>query len=361
MLTYHPVGMLRTSLVSLMLMILLAVSASCLTPPKQKKIAHKDDVVIMDNGDRVTGEIKKMEFGVLYLKSDRVADTLRLDWKRVMDLQSKIRYEFELMNRRFYVGVIVPAIKDHPAEILLQLDNGSMLSLNIAEIIGIREMQRAVLGRLNFALDAGFSFTSANNYAQTTVHSHLSFQKPKYSGSLDVDSLFSGERGAQNTSRHQFQIEATRVLNRKWELASLLTFLNDDQQELDLRTTVGGGVQRIFIKSNRTLFSGLIGAVYTKENYFALAESDRSNAEILTGVTFATYHFRGSELNSSILLFPSLSDPGRIRADLYVNWKWDIISDLYWRVSLTNNYDSRPPASGINNNLSLTSSVGWSF
>jgi hypothetical protein len=63
---------------------------------KKRKVEHKDDVVLMDNGDRNTGEIKKLEFGVLYLKSNRAADTLKLDWKRVMRVQSRSRYEFEI-------------------------------------------------------------------------------------------------------------------------------------------------------------------------------------------------------------------------------------------------------------------------
>jgi Protein of unknown function, DUF481 len=360
-----PVKFLASSLIVLTTF---AFSGNCfasqpLQKLKEKKVAHKNDVVVMDNSDRMTGEIKKMEFGVLYLKSDRVADTLRLDWKRVANVQSGIRYEFELKNRQFYIGTIAvnPEGIIPSGELTLTLDDGSSLHAKISEIIGIREMQRAFLGRLNLALDAGISFTSANHHTQTTVNAAISFQKPKYSGSLNVSSLFSGENGSLNTSRHEMKLAASRVLNRKWELSSLLSLLKDNQQELDLRTTVGGGLERMFVKSNRTLFSGLIGVVYTNENYFPSAESDRNNAEALTGLTFSTYRFRGSELNTSLFVFPSLSNAGRVRADLYVDWKWDIVSDLYWKVGVTNNYDSRPPSSGINNNLSVTSSVGWSF
>ncbi len=52
-------------------------------PLKKIKLKHKADVVEMENGDRNAGEIKKMEYGMLYLKSDRAADTLKLDWVRV--------------------------------------------------------------------------------------------------------------------------------------------------------------------------------------------------------------------------------------------------------------------------------------
>src|SRR5262249_45727523 len=100
---------------------------------------------------------------------------------------------------------------------------------------------------------------------------------------------------------------------------------------------------------------------YTNENYFPEAQSDRNNAEGLAGLSFSTYRFRGSELNTSVYVFPSISDPGRVRIDLHSYWKWELVKDLYWKVSLTNNYDSRPPDVARNNSLSLTSSLGWTF
>jgi hypothetical protein len=222
-------------------------------------------------------------------------------------------------------------------------------------------MQHAILGRINLSLDAGISFTSANKRTQTTINSSISFQKPKYSGTLDVNSIFSGEPGTTSTSRHELRLSADRVLTRNWEAVALTALLNDNQQDLDLRTTIGGGFMRVFAKSNRTVFSAIGGLVYTNENYFPEAGSDRKNAEILAGMNFSTYRFRASELSISFTVFPSASDPGRVRIDTDADWKWDIVEDLYWQVSMTNNYDNRPPSNGINNNLSVTSSVGWSF
>jgi len=348
--------------VSLFLVILFCNSASA-ERLKLKKMKHKDDVVIMDNGDRNTGEIKKMQFGVLYLKSDLAQDTLKLDWTRVTRVQSKSRYEFETSDYLYHIGVIKPDPENqNPAgELHIVLDNGSVVILQTAEIIGIREMQRSIVGRLNLSLDAGITFTSANDLVQTNFSLTVDFQKPKYSGQLDLISSFSGEPGDTNTSRHELELTAARVLSRKWEVVGLLDFLKDKEQELDLRTTAGGGISRTIVKTNRTFFAVLGGIVYTAEDYSAEANLDRNNAEILSGMNFSTYRFRGSELNITFLIYPSLSDPGRVRMDLDSDWKWEIVKDLYWKVSVINNFDSRPPANGINNNLSLTSSVGWTF
>jgi uncharacterized protein DUF481 len=324
------------------------------------KIKHKNDVVVMENGDRITGEIKKMEFGVLHFKSDRAVDTLKLDWERVMRLQSIGRYEFETQSKDVYIGVIAND-EVSPGDLGIILDNGSKIQFRIIEIIAVHEMGRSFLSRINLTLDAGASFTSANSRAQSNVNASALFRKPKYSGSLTVSSQFSREPGTENTERHEIQLIGNRFLKKKWDAVGLVAFLHDNQQDLDLRTTAGGGIERIFYESNRTLFYTIGGAVYTNENYFDEVKSDRNNVEALAALGLSTYRFRGSSLNATVFVFPSLSDPGRVRIDTIFYWKWDIGRDLYLKLNFLDNYDNRPPPEGINHNSSISTTVGWSF
>lgn len=330
---------------------------------KKLKQKHKNDLVVMNNGDRNTGEIKKMEFGILYLKSDLVADTLKLDWEKVIRVQSTARYEFETRTNEIHVGMITkdPEEAVPPGELEILKDDGSLVRLKIPEIISVREMGHSILSRINLSLDAGVSFTSANKRTQSNLNFSVSFQKPKYSGTLSAYSQFSGEEGVNKTARHEIQITATRFLKQKWDTVFLAAFLHDNQQDLQLRTTVGGGVQRTFYQSNRTLFYAIAGPVFTNENYFDEAQSDKKNAEFLGALGFSTYRFRGSSLNAVVSTYVSLSDPGRIRIDSNLNWKWDIVSDLYWKISFIDNYDNGPPEFGINHNLNIQSTIGWSF
>jgi hypothetical protein len=330
--------------------------------PKMK-IKHKNDVVVMENGDRITGEIKKMEFGVLHFKSDRAVDNLKLDWERVVHLQSIARYEFETQNKDVYIGIMGKdenrKAPDGKLEIIL--DDGASIELNILEVIAVHEMGRSFLTRINLTLDAGLSYTSANSRKTSTANVSALFRRPKYSASLSFNSQFSSEPGTENTERQELQFLANRYLARKWEAVGLAAFLHDNQQDLDLRTTAGGGIERIFYESNRTLFYTIGGAVYTNENYFDIARSDRNNIEALAALGLSTYRFRGSSLNTTVFIFPSLSDPGRLRIDTNFYWKWDIGRDLYFKINFLDNYDNTPPPEGINHNSSVSTSIGWSF
>src|SRR5580704_13107134 len=59
---------------------------------------QKDDVVVMKNGDKFTGEIKKLENGVLYFKAAYMVDSVQLDWSRVDHVESKDQYYVFLTN-----------------------------------------------------------------------------------------------------------------------------------------------------------------------------------------------------------------------------------------------------------------------
>jgi hypothetical protein len=50
---------------------------------------RKDDVVIMKNGDKFTGEIKALQYGELIFKSSYMKDNVHLDWKQVKTLRSQ--------------------------------------------------------------------------------------------------------------------------------------------------------------------------------------------------------------------------------------------------------------------------------
>ena len=118
-----------------------------------EKKGHKDDVVVLDNGDRLTGEIKKVQNGILYLKSDRALGTLQLDWNRVRFLQSSARYELEDVRGARPIGTISPGSIE--GRIVLILDDESAIQMSLSEILEIREMSQSFFGRLNLELDAG--------------------------------------------------------------------------------------------------------------------------------------------------------------------------------------------------------------
>ena len=65
-----------------------------------------DDVVVLKNGDRLTGEIKGLQRGELRIKSDYMAEAVRLDWARVERLESKSTFMIWLVDGKLLTDVV---------------------------------------------------------------------------------------------------------------------------------------------------------------------------------------------------------------------------------------------------------------
>ena len=154
-----------------------------------------------------------------------------------------------------------------------------------------------------------------------------------------------------------------RQLRRsKWFGFALADFLQSDQQNLDLRTTVGGGVGIDVTKTNRSIIRVLGGAVLNREKFNIESGFSRSsNGEGLAGFQYSTFRFDSTELEAKLLVFPSLSDRGRVRMTFDASVKLDLVGDLYWHSGPFWHFDSRPPADTPRYDFGISSTLGWSF
>src|SRR6476619_7611655 len=82
---------------------LLAPLLACLCSSAQAK---RKDVVIMSNGDRFTGEVKRLQNGLLYVLTDCVSDNIPLDWNQVQSVQSTATYQIVMNNGQRIEGKI---------------------------------------------------------------------------------------------------------------------------------------------------------------------------------------------------------------------------------------------------------------
>ena len=98
-------GPLRRHAWLLPILILTALAASA-TPA----LAQKTDIVVLNNGDRITGEIKGLSLGQLTY-STHAASTIYLEWPKIQSVKSDKTFEIELEDGRKLVGSVRPAAK----------------------------------------------------------------------------------------------------------------------------------------------------------------------------------------------------------------------------------------------------------
>jgi hypothetical protein len=81
------------------------ISASAICSSAEAKNL-RGDVVTMKNGDRLTGEVKSLEQGVLYIKMDYFSGSVGVDWSQVQKVKSTATYQITLSGGKRLTGTI---------------------------------------------------------------------------------------------------------------------------------------------------------------------------------------------------------------------------------------------------------------
>jgi small nuclear ribonucleoprotein (snRNP)-like protein len=66
----------------------------------------KTDVIVMKNGDRLTGEIKGLDSGVLYVNMDYILGTSSVQWSKVHHVESKQLFLVKTEDGSVYTGTL---------------------------------------------------------------------------------------------------------------------------------------------------------------------------------------------------------------------------------------------------------------
>jgi putative salt-induced outer membrane protein YdiY len=328
---------------------------------------RKDDIVIMNNGDKFTGEIKALQYGELIFKSSYMKDDVHLDWKEVKTLQSHDAFIVGLSDGKRVTGFIsretsdaADPIKDDEYKIIAE---GAAVNVAASDVIAIGQREVSFWDQLTGSINYGFDFSSGNTATTSSLGADVAYRTAKNSVQLATSSQFGSQKNTKDTNRFTFDSQYARLITNHWLVAGLFSVLKSNQQDLNLRSTYGAAMGRRLIQTDKTALTVLAGGAYNHESYVPQSGTEpvRSNAESLFGVTFSTFRFKTLNLNSQTLLFPSLSDPGRLRITSQSYLRIELVRNFYWNFQVYENYDTRPPINAPKNDLGLTTSLGWTF
>lgn len=321
---------------------------------------RKDDVVIMKNGDRFTGEIKKIENGILYFKSDYMASPVQLDWARVARLESQDHYNVYFSNGQRDIGLLKRADDETSFSIGA---NRPATQVRPEQIVTVFPAEQNFLAQLTGSIDYGFSFTSGNNATQSSLSSSVSYFSAKWRLQASGSSVFNSQTGSERSGRNNLDYMYLRSVTQHWFIGGNGSFLNSEQQNLKLRTTLGGGLGRDFIKSGTAGLFILGGVVMSRERYSS-TEGDSPAKEGIEGqlqLRFTKSTFIKTQVDGNLTAYPNLTTPGRIRLGGEFGLRIELVRNLYLKLSIYENFDNRPPVNAKKNDFGTNTSIGWTF
>ena len=324
---------------------------------------RNDDVVILKNGDRLTGEVKGLQRGELTFKASYMAESVRLDWSKVERLESRGNYQIFLTDGRLFTdSVQVTSSNPQGTQNFLIGEQNNATRVRQIDVVRLTPVESDFWSRLDGTVDLGFSFTSGNDQYQTQFAASTTYRRSNDVTRVSVESVFSGQTDGSSTARKQFTVDYRKKLSTNWYAGGLFDMLSSDQQSLDLRTSVGGFLGRTIKQTERTSLAAFAGLVGTHEKYSVVIDQEqRTNADAMAAIDFQTFRFKTTDVSSSFIVFPSLTVPGRVRMQAKSSLRFELFKDLYWGFNVYENFDSKPPLRADKNDLSISTSVGWKF
>jgi putative salt-induced outer membrane protein YdiY len=333
----------------------------CIAMPAAGTV-KRHDTVVMKNGDRLTGDVKKMENGLLYIDTVYVSGSVGVDWNQVERIESTATYRVTLINGKRVTGKIEKATSNEGEKNFVVRKPSGDQRYSSTEIASIDSEKPTFWRQLKGSIDSGSSFTSGNGQTSITTDANATYTTKNWSTATRLDTSFSGQSGASKTNRIEGQFSEARFLSRNSFLIGIVDFLHSSQQDLDLRTTIGGGYGRYWIRTANTNLGWLSGVVYTNEHFSTASSQPRNdNVEALLGLQYDSHKFNLGDFHSQMLLFPGLSDTGRVRMTTNNSLTINLVNNFHLTFSFWDNYDSRPPTTAKRNELGVSSGIGWSF
>ena len=323
--------------------------------------APKTDVIVLRNGDRITGEVKEMERGKLRFKTDN-AGTIYVEWDKITSLVSGQRLRVELVSGALHFGTALS-----PADAgQLKLDDaetGAASSVPLHDVVEMHPVEKGLrLATIDGYLTAGYSFTKANNLQEFAFTGGVSTTQEKRKWSLDASTAVTTQDGANDTQRYDVIGQLRHFLPQRWFLQETLQFESNDELALDLRTSLGAAYGRYLVQSREHEWAVYAGANLTDER--EVAQANTRNVEAVVGTQYAFFRYDTPERNvlADLVVMPSLTESGRVRTGAKLRFRWEIIKDFFFELSAYGTYDNRPgPSAASHSDYGTETSLGFTF
>jgi hypothetical protein len=317
--------------------------------------ADKTDVVVLENGDKITGEIKGMSRGKLDFKTDDVG-RLSIEWIKVARVTSSHSFEVELSSGKKYYGVL-----HSPSDEKVLVGTEQADTFPVVEIVAITPMDEWFWARVKASLDLGFTLAKSNKALTLSGDGNFSYRGEHFGGAIAFNTYLQNDENSTAVGQASGTLTGTYYF-RKWLVQLQLGLDHNDELALTLRVDLGAGVAYPVLRNNTMELWLSTGLVAVREQY--TSGTPNFNLAGALGGEWDAFVYDHPKLNAGIALtvLPILTELWRFRGNTTVKVKYELFYNFYVGLNFSFTFDTQPPDSTASHTdylLSIT--IGWSY
>jgi hypothetical protein len=301
-------------------------------------LADKTDVVVLVNGDKVTGEIKGLLRGRLEFSTVSMG-TVYIDWQDIRTVISETGQSVELANGQRFFG---PLRKTEDSQMVAIETGPGLIGVDADDVIGMYPVEAGLWQRLDVQVSLGFSWDKASEVGKYNIGLDTEFRHPDHLTRASLSSEITTQKERDNTQRANASINHMRFRPNKRFTSYFGNIERNDELGIRLRTLAGVGYGWMPIRSNNNMLLFVLGADVNHE--VPTDGREETNLEAVATVSYEYFRYSDPErtFSTGLTVFPSVTDWGRWRADFSMDFDMEFKRDLSWIVSFYANYDSDP-------------------
>ena len=320
-------------------------------------VVAQNDTIKVKNGIVLTGNVKNFERDIFTIETDFSDNDIRIDWDDINSISTQSNLVISDGDGYRHYGRIGSFGKD---SLLLVTNQNEQILLARSDIVFMEQIEESFKDRLFFSIDVGFSMTQANNLKQWTSRSKAGYKADNWILEGQFNGLTSSQDETETIYRWDRNMAFLYILPRNWLINPEVSFFSSTEQKIDLRIVprLGGG--KILVRSSIVMWNVTGGLNMNFEDYSGMAE-DRRSVEGFLGTELNLYDIKDIDFYGEFFVYPSLTEDGRWRYDLTLDFKYDLPFGFYLTTGYTYNFDNKPTEGANGTDFILNVGIGWSW
>lgn len=318
------------------------------------------DTLYTATGDMLVGEIKSMSKNVLVFDTDYADSEFKVEWNNVDGLVSGTHLIIYTSGGDRYKGYMSYSASEKRKVLLTEGSEINAFSLD--DIVQIGTLSDGFWDRIYISIDAGFSYTKANSVTQFSMTGRVNYAADKWRLGGGFNNVATNQDNVEATTRNEANVDFNRdILGNAFAFVGM-EFLENSEQNLELRTTSKLGLGYYIVRTNSLFFQGTVGLANADEQYGGDEPFSNNSFEGLAGLEFDAFDIGDFSFRAKVTAYPSFSESGRVRVNSDVSLKWDLPLDFYIKASFVHNYDSEPlVVENAKGDYVFQTSIGWEW
>ena len=306
----------------------------------------------------VTGEVKSLMRGKLEFKTDHMG-TLQIDWEDIQQVISNTGQSVELTNGQRFYG---PLQKPEESDMVIVNTEQGPVGVDALDVVAMYPVEAGFWQRLDLNAALGFTWDKASGVGRYNLDVNAAYRRPKTITTARYVTEITTQEGRANTVRAK--LDGSHILFNKNKRFRMYfgNLEHNDGLGIDLRALAGAGVGWVPIRTQRHWL--IVGGGLDANREIPTNGESQTNLEGVASVNYEYFKYSTPErqFNANLMVFPSLTDSGRIRASFDTSFKLEFVQDFFWKLSFYASYDNRPISlQASSSDYGYTSSIGYNF